>query len=129
MGQTDPMSADPLVSAGPVTLIRPKRPPRSQPSYAAELECLEHAQMALAGQDFRGALAASLEHGRRFPNGRLAEQREALRVRSLAGMGLATEAHRAAVAFGERFPRSVFLSRLHETTGARPGGLFAPQRQ
>ena len=122
IAETDPAPADPLVSAGPVTVIRPKRPPRSQVpahrSHAAELECLERAQVAFAGRDFRGALAASAEHARRFPNGWLAEQREALRVRSLAGVGRAAEAHRAAVAFGERFPRSVLLSRLQDTAYA-----------
>ena len=61
-------------------------------------------------------LAASAEHERRFPTGWLAEQRDAMRVRSLAGAGRADEARRAAVAFGERFPRSALLS--------RPGSLL-----
>jgi hypothetical protein len=116
--ESDHAPADPLVSAGPVSVIRPQRAPRAQvrapQSYAAEVECLARAQVAFAGGDFRGALAASLEHARRFPNGWLAEQREALRVRSLAGVGLTDEARRAAAAFGERFPRSVFLSRLQD---------------
>jgi hypothetical protein len=58
------------------------------------------------------------EHGRRFPNGRLAEQREALRVKSLAGSGRAEEARHAVAAFAKRFPRSALLQRLQETAGA-----------
>ena len=121
IAETDPAPADPLVSAGPAKVIsskrsrRPQVPPRG--SYAAELECLERAQVAFAGRDFRGALAASAEHARGFPNGWLAEQREALRVRSLAGAGRTAEAHAAAIAFRERFPRSVLLSRLQSSTG------------
>ena len=105
----------PLVSAGRVVASRRARPPRTDaPSYrspAAEVECLQRAQVAFAGRDFLGALAASAEHARRFPTGWLAEERDALRVRSLAGTGRADEARRAAVAFGERFPRSALLSR------------------
>jgi hypothetical protein len=81
-------------------------------SYAAELDLLHRAQTAYVGHDFAGALTLVAEHGRRFPNGRLAEEREALRVRSLAGAGRTAEAHRAAAAFAERFPRSVLVPRL-----------------
>jgi hypothetical protein len=51
------------------------------------------------------------EHGRRFPSGSLAEEREALRVRALSGSGQSDAARRAARAFATRFPRSVLLSR------------------
>ena len=87
------------------------RPSTTQESYAAELGLLQRAQVAYAGRDFVDALALVAEHGRRFPNGRLAEEREALRVRSLTRAGRAEEAQRAAAAFAERFPRSVLLAR------------------
>ena len=87
------------------------RPVASHESYAAELGLLQIAQAAYAGRDFPGALALVAEHGRRFPNGRLAEEREALRVRSLASSGRADEAARAAAAFAIRFPRSALLPR------------------
>jgi hypothetical protein len=100
----------------PATTSTPKpqhsvRPAAAQESYAAELALLQRAQVAYAGGDFVDALALVAEHGRRFPSGRLAEEREALRVRSLAHAGRAEEAQRAAAAFAERFPRSVLLSR------------------
>jgi len=60
--------------------------------------------------DFAGALAAVGEHAHRYPSGSLVEEREALRVRSLAGLGQSAEAQRAASAFHARFPRSVLLS-------------------
>jgi hypothetical protein len=99
-------------------LQRPARQPTAQESYAAELELLQRAQAAYTRRDFSSALVLVAEHGRRFPNGRLAEQREALRVRSFAGSGRAEEARRAVAAFAVRFPRSVLLQRLQETATA-----------
>ena len=60
----------------------------------------------------RYALAALLEHARRFPRGWLTEEREALRVRSLAGAGRTDEARAAAADFGARFPHSVLSQSL-----------------
>jgi len=95
---------------------RPVRPASLRESYAAELDLLQRAQVAYASRSFTGALVLVAEHRRRFPNGRLAEEREALRVRSLAGAGRSEQATRAARAFAERFPRSAFLPSL----GTRP---------
>jgi hypothetical protein len=82
--------------------------------FTAELGVLQRAQVAYTHRDFSAALALVAEHARRFPRGRLAEQREALRVRSLLGAGRTDEAHRAAAAFAVRFPRSVLLPRVAE---------------
>ena len=90
----------------------------AQESYRAEVGLLQRAQAAYVNRNFAGALALVGEHGRRFPNGRLAEEREALRVRSLAAAGRQGEARRAATIFAHRFPRSVLLPRLQETVGA-----------
>jgi hypothetical protein len=106
---------EPTVALRPKATAKRQRPAgssKAQESYAAELELLQRAQAAYAGRDFLGALVVISEHARRFPGGRLAEEREALRVRSLAGSGHSDEARRAAEAFGERFPRSVLLPRL-----------------
>ena len=97
---------------------RSARPATAQESYAAELDLLQRAQSAYTSRDFSDALVLVAEHGRRFPNGRLAEQREALRVKSLASSGRADEARHAVAAFAKRFPRSALLQRLQETAGA-----------
>ena len=117
----DPTLDSPAAAIAPQSEGGPKpqraaRPATAQESYAAELELLQRAQAAYASRNFAGALALVAEHGRRFPSGRLAEEREALRVRSLASFGRADEAARAATAFAERFPRSVLLPHL----GKRP---------
>jgi hypothetical protein len=74
-----------------------------------ELRLLGLARAAVARHDFTGALVPIGEHTRRFKDGRLTEEREALRVKALAGLGRTKEARRAANAFESRFPRSVLL--------------------
>jgi hypothetical protein len=91
---------------------RPARSATKEDPFTAELELLQRAHAAYTRHEFSVALALVAEHARRFPKGRLAEQREALRVRSLAGSGRTVEAHRAAAAFAVQFPRSVLLPRL-----------------
>jgi len=91
---------------------RQARPGAKADPFAAELDLLQRAHGAYTGRDFSAALTLIAEHARRFPKGHLAEQREALRVRSLAGSGRADEAHRAAAAFAIQFPRSVLLPRV-----------------
>ena len=76
-------------------------------AYALELEILGRARAAAASGDFAAALRAIATHQRRFPSGRLLEEREALRVKALSGLGRVEEARRAAERFRERFPRSV----------------------
>jgi hypothetical protein len=97
---------------------RPHRALSPQESYAAEIYLLQRAQSEYATQDFPDALVLVAEDSRRFPNGRLAEEREALRVRSLAGAGRGDQARRALAAFARRFPRSVLLPRLREQARA-----------
>ncbi len=99
------------------TPVRPGVAEVKGDSLAAEVEILRKARAAYTRQDFSGTLALVGEHARRFPRGHLAEQREALRVRSLMGAGRIEEARRAAAAFASRFPRSVLLSRVAEELG------------
>ena len=100
-------------SAADPPLIAPQpeqSPARSQRERdTAELQLLARAQAAYSRRDFRRAVALIGELTRRFPNGHLAEEREALRVRSLFGLGTADQGGRAATAFARRFPRSVLL--------------------
>ena len=93
-------------------------PARPVDSYVPELELLHRAHAAYGARDFANALRLLAEHGRRFPNGRLAEEREALRVRALNSSGQSETARRAAHAFAARFPHSVLLSRTMATVDA-----------
>ncbi len=89
-------------------------------AYAMELRVLQPAQRALARKDYRAALAAVAEHQRRFPSGTLSEEREALRVKALLGLGREKDAHQAGAAFRKRFPESALGGRMDE--------MLEPQR-
>lgn len=90
---------------------RTPSPPRLSRAEAlrAELRLLRRARAAVAREDFAAALVPIAEHVRRFKDGRLAEEREALRVKALVGLGRTEDARRAASAFRTRFPHSVLL--------------------
>ena len=86
----------------------------------AELRLLREARAAVARKDFATALVPIAEHTRKFKNGRLAEEREALRVKALSGLGRTEEARRAAAAFRARFPRSVLLPAVSQMPASEP---------
>jgi hypothetical protein len=116
-----PAAVDSAVASPPLALPEATALPRRtgrlavrESAYAAEIALISRAHVAYAGRDFARALALVARHERRFPDARLAEEREALRVRLLACSGRAREARRAAASFAERFPRSVFLARLRD---------------
>lgn len=88
-------------------------------SYTKELQVLQPARQAVARQDFSSALSAISEHQRLYPSGRLTEEREALRVKALLGLGRNAEAQRAGSAFRTRFPRSALLGRIEEMLGTQ----------
>jgi hypothetical protein len=82
--------------------------------YAAEILLLEPARRSLSRGDYAGALAPLGQHRREFPNGQLRQEREALRVRALWGLGQKPAALAAASAFRKRYPRSALLSWLKD---------------
>jgi len=85
----------------------------------AELRLLRQARVAVAREDFAAALPPIAEHARRFKDGRLTEEREALRVRALVGLGRSDEARRAAESFRTRFPHSVLLPAVGQMSARR----------
>jgi hypothetical protein len=142
---TEPSGASHAIASAPVSVSRAKDPPgpsaqgaaaaeapaspvrASEPSaaarrpspdetYALELALLQRARAAVAKGNHSTALDAIAEHQRRFPMGRLREEREALRVKALAGLGRKDEARRAAERFRSEFPRSVLSSSIEQTS-------------
>lgn len=108
--------------APPSASVEPPRAVRGaseSDAFASEFDLLARAQAAYTRHDFSRALGLVGEHARRFPSGHLAEEREALRVRSLLGSGRRDDAERAASAFARRFPRSVLLPRVAEALPTR----------
>jgi len=113
---TPSIDNEPVVKTA--TARRHRHGSRGSDPRTAELALIQQAQSAYAGGNLPNALELLAEHGRRFPNGRLAEEREALRVRSLAGCGRLADARRALEAFADRYPHSVLLPHLRQTLGS-----------
>jgi hypothetical protein len=127
--------AAPSAPAAPIADVPPAPEPALAPAPApapgtprlsradavrAELRLLRQARGAVARGDFAAALQPIAEHTHRFKDGRLAEEREALRVKALAGLGRTEEARRAAAAFAARFPRSVLLPAVKGMPASEP---------
>ena len=114
----------PIVEEAPAPAVEPharqEKPLSKADAARAELKLLRLARAAVAREDYTSALPPIAEHARRFKDGRLAEEREALRVKALAGLGRTDEARRAASAFRARFPRSVLLPAVSRMLPAEP---------
>jgi len=107
---TPPRAQALSTSSAPIVEERRATPAVSHASAGyAELRLLREARAAVAREDCVAALRPIAEHARRFREGRLSEEREALRVKALVGCGRTGDARRAAAAFRARFPRSVLL--------------------
>ena len=118
-----PVAPAPIVEEAPATAppAAPAKPVLSKADAArAELRLLRQARGAVAREDYASALRPIAEHAHRFKDGRLTEEREALRVKALAGLGRTDDARRAATAFRARFPRSVLLSAVNKMSPSEP---------
>ena len=119
-------SAAPHWTPGDEPLLDLLAPPVSAPPHPGagavrvELRLLEKARAAVAREDFGLAIQLLAEHARRFRTGRLVEEREALRVKSLARLGRRSEARRAAAEFEANFPRSPLLPAVSQMLQAEP---------
>lgn len=89
-------------------------------ALAEERRLLESARAELAHGQTERALGFLEEHRRRFPSGRLSEERDALEVRSLAAGGRRDEARERADAFRARYPRSVLRPVVDRAVPAGP---------
>jgi hypothetical protein len=104
-----PVQAEADPSPRPAPARAHKRPP---PTLAAEMSLMTAAQDAAKAGRHADALRLLSRHRRRFPDGALAEEREAERVIALCALSRKPEAGRTASAFLERFPGSPLSGRV-----------------
>lgn len=83
-----------------------------------ERASLEVARTAITRGDFDPAASAIARHSREFPDGQLAEEREAMRVQVLVGQRRFDEARAAATRFREQFPRSLLQQSVNSAIAA-----------
>jgi len=107
---SEPYASRPLAETFKATVARPVV--AASEDGLEELRLLDRARQFDRRGDYSAALAATREHQRRFSDGRLVEEREALRIWALMGLGRVTEAGEAAALFRRRFPRSVLLETI-----------------
>jgi hypothetical protein len=104
----------------PPPVLNPRPARTAAGAVRAELRLLQQAREAVAREDFLLALQLIGEHARRFKTGRLVEEREALRVKALVGLGRRGAARRAAADFEANFPRSPLLPTVSELLDSMP---------
>jgi hypothetical protein len=80
---------------------------------------LDTARSAIARGAYSAALASLNDAAQRFPQGKLAEERELLFVQALAGSGQSDEASARARAFEAKFPQSIFLPAVRAASGTK----------
>lgn len=98
-----------VIPAERTMLATAEAPPIAADTAQAELHLLRRARTAVASGNHAAALHSIGRHTRRFAHGRLVEEREALRIRALAGLGRTDEARAASRDFAALFPHSVLL--------------------
>jgi len=96
----------------PTHAVVPDPPATADPQLTVERTLLERARGALAAGQFRQAVGIAAMHQRRFPEGRLVEQRERLWIQALISSGEAAEARRRLADLERSFPDSIFLPDL-----------------
>ena len=86
----------------------------------AERALLDVARTALGRGDGSNALRAAEEHGRKFPHGILAEEREAMSIQALRLLHREDDAQARLERFRGRFPSSLIRPALEAVDGGAP---------
>jgi len=107
-----PAAVEPQPAPAPSLSQAPIWRASSRADVVEELRFLDRARQADVRGDYAAVLTLASEHERRFPHGRLAEDREVLRIRAFVGLGRSGEARTTATKFRRQFPRSVLLPKI-----------------
>lgn len=116
---TDLPKAQVPESAPHANAARATRRPATS-SLAGEEALIDRAHRALDRGRPEQALGALDAHRARYPNGRLAEEREALRVLALCREGRAAAARRVGSRFARRYPESLFRPMVERALATLP---------
>lgn len=95
---------EPATAAAQPRRDAPAEPPAADLALSAERRLLLTAMRGIEAGDLPGARVALDRHARRFPTGRLADERAVLHIRWLLAAGRPEDARAAADAFRARAP-------------------------
>ncbi|HKY39002.1 MAG TPA: hypothetical protein VJN18_23850 [Polyangiaceae bacterium] len=120
---TEASSAAPAAASVPT-----KAPSASAGAEQAQAErlLLDVAYAALGQGQPAQALEPLEQHARRFPQGALREEREALTIQCLHDLGNLEEARRRALSFKVRYPNSLFAPRIERVLAAPAASVTNP---
>ena len=104
--------APPAAEPKPAPTKQRKQKPLTQPSPPPELELLTPAQAALHANAFTRALALAERHATLYANGTFTEEREAIAIEALHGLGQYERARTRLTAFTTQYPHSGYRARL-----------------
>jgi hypothetical protein len=114
----------PIVAAHEVEPAPP--PPAAPPVHAAapivpsQTELIQEAWKSLSAGDASHALELATRDARAHGNGALSEEREAVRIVSLAQLGRATEAASANANFTKQYPNSIHRELIDKALAGAP---------
>lgn len=121
----EPETADPIEPTNPAASTEPDEPTaRRQPATAptepaarkpappSEIDIIKRARAALRAGNHRGALGQAKRHASLYAGGALAEEREAIAVESLTGLGRGDAARERFKRFLGDYPASSYRQRL-----------------
>jgi hypothetical protein len=114
-------------TALPISPARPS-PPETTASASTladsaltkERAILDEARRALGAGNLDMCVTHLTKHARAFPGGKLAEEREALMVNALVGLGRYAEARQKAERFARRYPHSFLAPSVEAAIAAIP---------
>jgi hypothetical protein len=109
-----PAAIEPAIDTPPRGKVQARSLVRSTMPSTRESALLQRAQSALASDPAR-ALALTEQHRHSFPAGALREEREAIAIQALRGLGREPEARARAARFETKYPNSVHRSRVQAT--------------
>lgn len=114
-----PVQAEPAV-AEPEAAVSPSRRPAPVDPLVEEVAILSRATSALRAGNPGEGLRLLNEHQRKFPKGRLAEERRAARIQALCALGRRPEAEAELARLAQSSPRSPHLARAQRACGFTP---------
>ncbi len=126
-----PPSASPIVEPSASLSAEPRRHPGTAAPTVASAEpksdtmpreraLLDVARTAFGKRDPRATIAALEQHRREFPNGKLAEERDALMIEALVEAGRAAEAKERGAEFKASHPKSILAPAVDDALKGTP---------
>ena len=97
---------------------KPAPSPLSEaPAPGRDWTLLEAARASNAVGHYGDALSSVTEHARQYPDSQFEQERQALRIQALVGLGRRDEARALARSFEQRFPESILLEGIRQAVG------------